>query len=197
MVPVFENYTSYKPPAWVRGTIVKLLSRTPANYLSGIQSVVLTDSAAIGAGKTHRIQGRKHVRKECLGWYHAARKGEQAWIQIVVDNIISSNIQAGMPRYLLRIPPFRKSLFGQTLFHEIGHHLDLTIGAPAPTGEQAADAWRDRLLARYVRRQYWYAVPLLRFVVAPLLRLIMRRHERKSPARPKKSGLARIRPAAR
>jgi hypothetical protein len=51
--------------------------------------------------------------------------------------------------------------FADTLFHEIGHHLDHTIGAPAPGGEAAAEAWSGRLIVFYFRRRYWYLAPLV------------------------------------
>src|SRR5437870_2617334 len=42
-----------------------------------------------------------------------------------------------------------------------GHHLERTIGAPAPGGQAAAEAWKNRLLCSYLRKSYWYLVPFL------------------------------------
>ncbi|MCI0419435.1 MAG: hypothetical protein L0387_23195 [Acidobacteria bacterium] len=66
-------------------------------------------------------------------------------------------------------------LFADTLFHEIGHHLDATIGAPAPSGEAAAEQWSNRLSARYLRKRYWYLVPLLKVFGALLGGIVRRR----------------------
>jgi hypothetical protein len=171
MVPIYESYEGYRPPRCARSTIAKLLSKLPQQYLSGLQSVVLTNAAAIGRGKTRRVAGKKYVRNECLGFYHAKFKGEQAWIEIVVDNVIASWFGPSMPRFMHRIPVLRNIAFASTLYHEVGHHLDYTIGAPAPGGESAAEAWETRLLVSYFRKHYWYLVPFLRVAKAVVARV--------------------------
>ena len=60
-IPVHENYKDYRPPRYVQFTITELLSTLPEHYLSGLQSVVLTNAAALGKGKTGRIQGKKYL----------------------------------------------------------------------------------------------------------------------------------------
>ena len=157
MIRICENYKEYQPPSSTRRTVEKLLSSLPERYQSGLQSVVLTNAAAVNRGKTGRIKGKKYRRKECGGFYHQRQKGEPAWIEIVVDNVI-----ADTPAMAMRVPLIRETLFAGTLFHEIGHHLDTTIGAPAPSGEAAAEAWNKRLFAHYLLKHYWYAVPVLK-----------------------------------
>ena len=171
MIPVYENYEGYRPPRYAHSTITKLLSKLPPQYLSGLESVVLTNGAAVGRGKTRRVAGRKYARNECLGFYHAKFKGEQAWIEIVVDNIVASWFGPGMPRFLARIPALRNIAFASTLYHEVGHHLDHTIGAPAPGGESAAEAWNTKLVRSYFRKHYWYRVPFLGVAKAVVARL--------------------------
>lgn len=161
MIPIFENYAGYRPPRYAYRAIAQLLSRMPTHYLSGLQSVVLTSGSAIGKGKTGRVAGKKYARKECLGFYHPKLRGEQAWIEIVVDNIVAHWFAPGMLRFLAYIPPFRDMAFTRTVYHEVGHHLDCTIGAPAPSGEAAAEAWMKKLGRAYFRRRYWYLVPFL------------------------------------
>ena len=73
------------------------------------------------------------------------------------------------PSALLRFAIFRDAALAPVLFHELGHHLDATIGGPAPSGEAAADAWRDRLAGVYFRKQYWWVRPF-----APVLRRLRR-----------------------
>lgn len=161
MVPVHENYQDYRPPRYARSTIDRLLSVLPKNYLSGLQSVVLTNATAIGRGKTGRVQGRKYLRNRCLGYYHRRWKGEPAWIEIVVDNIVAAYVPPDMPRFWMHIPILRNFAFADTLFHEVGHHLDHTIGAPARSGEAAAEAWNVRLMVSYFRKHYWYFAPFV------------------------------------
>ena len=161
MVAIHENYQDYSPPIFVRKTVSKLLSRLPEPYLSGLEAVVLTNAVAIGKGKTRRVGIRKYKRNECLGFYHHKSKGEVAWIEIVVDNIIASSFGPQLPRFLRYIPPVREGAFGTVLYHEMGHHLDHTIGPLGRGSESSADAWRDKLLVAYFIKNYWYLKPFL------------------------------------
>lgn len=102
--------------------------------------MVLTNGSAIGKGKTGRVAGKKYPRAECQGFYWFA---------------------PGMLRLLAHIPPFRDMAFARAVYHEVGHHLDCTIGAPAPSGETAAEAWMKKLARSYFRKRYWYLVPVL------------------------------------
>jgi hypothetical protein len=174
VIPISENYEEYRPPAYAYPTIAKLLSSLPDRYLSGLRSVVLTNRKQIGKGKTGRIKGKKHPRYQCLGFYHPEKNGEPPWIELIVDNIIAACFVPGKTHFLIHIPVARKLAFADTLFHEVGHHLDCTIGAPARGGEAAAEAWKKRLLSSYFRRRYWYLAPFMRIAKA-LVKLMMNR----------------------
>jgi len=147
----------------------------PNRYLSGLQSVILTNSLAIGSGKTRRVKGKKYLRKECLGFYHRKWNDQEAWIEIVVDNVIAAFFRPDMPRVLSRVPFLQQMAFSDALYHEVGHHLDHTIGAPAPGGEAAAEAWKNRLVGSYFRKHYWYLLPFLWLAEKLLGRLIENR----------------------
>jgi hypothetical protein len=179
-IPIYENYKDYEPPGYAYPTISKLLSNVPNHYLSGLQSVVLTNSAAIGDGKTRRVAGKKYFRRECLGFYHPKRKGEEPWIEIVVDNVMADFFRPDMPKILARISFLQKMAFSDTLYHEVGHHIDHTIGAPAPSGEAAAEAWKDRLVVSYFKKHYRCLMPILRLVIG-LLRPILEKRLNGSP----------------
>lgn len=153
MTAVYENYRDYDPPHFVRPTVTKLLAGLPQNHLSSLYSVVLTNSAAIGKGKTRRVSGKKHLRRECLGFYHAAYKSEPPSVDLLVDNILAASSRDGAA-VLMAFPICREMAFARTLFHEVGHHLDHTIGAPAPTGEAAAEKWCDLLMRSYLRTHW-------------------------------------------
>lgn len=131
MIEVHQNFKVYDPPRWVVATVERLL----------------TDSAAVGRGKTGRIKGRKYARNECRGFYHAERRGEPAWIELVVDNI-------------------RDMIIGNVLYHEIGHHLHATIGSASSGGEESADDWSRRLNRVHFRKHYWYLRPVVRTLAA-------------------------------
>ena len=170
MVTVHENYKNYSPPHGVRSSIEKLLSAVPKEFQGGLESVVLTNSGSVGKGKTGRLKGRKYRQQRCGGFYHPRRKGERPWIEIVVDNTVGDT-----PSLILRIPLIREIMLAGTLFHELGHHFDATVGAPAPSGEAAAEAWRKRLSRSYFRKHYWYVIVPLNILLAPFSRIIRQR----------------------
>ena len=69
-----------------------------------------------------------------------------------------------LPPLLLRSKFIADVFLAKTVFHEVGHHLDATIGSPSRTGEQAADSWSDILRRQYFRKQY----PVLTYVIRKL-----------------------------
>ena len=73
MVTVHEAYNEYTPPSWLRPTVERLLTSLNDQPIGNLGSVVLTNSAAIGDGKTQRVHGRKHERRDCLGFYRDDR----------------------------------------------------------------------------------------------------------------------------
>jgi hypothetical protein len=67
-----------------------------------------------------------------------------------------------MPIFGMWFSLLRDMVFAETLYHEIGPHLELTIGPLAQPGEATAEAWRKRLWRDYCTRQYWYSRSLAR-----------------------------------
>jgi len=147
MIPVYENYRDYQPPPYVREAINRLLADLPSHYLSGLQSVVLTNSATIGPGKTRRYGGRKFPQNKSLGRYFPKSRHGAAWIEIVVDNILAAHAIADFA--LPSFPPLQDGAFGEVLYHEIGHHLDRIIGPLSHGSEATAEAWMRRLACAY------------------------------------------------
>src|SRR5262245_59547583 len=98
----------------------------PMEHAGGLKSVILTDSASIGRGKTRRVAGRKYDRNACRGFYHQQWRGQPAWIQLVVDNIVASQSPA-----FLRVQLVRDQTVADTLYHEVGHHLHFSFGSAA------------------------------------------------------------------
>lgn len=156
MVEIRESYRAYAAPEWVRRTVDRLLSSIAEQHLNGLGTIVLTDSAAIGRGKTQRVGGRKYERKDCLGFYHARQRGEPAWIELVVDKVV-----AGLPRPFDRLQLARDVVVSEALFHEIGHYLQATLGSAARSGESGAEDWRRRLARIHFRKRYWYLAALV------------------------------------
>jgi hypothetical protein len=173
MLPIREDYQTYTPPPWVRQTVCELLESLSAEHVGGLSSVVLTESGRISKGKTHRVAGRKYAMKECLGLYRGRWRGEPPAVFIIVDNVISRR-----PWWFWRLPLLADTALGDVLFHEVGHHLNATIGSLAGGEEASAENWKRRLARLHVRRKYWYLRPVrkpLRFVLVGLRALIRSR----------------------
>jgi len=92
---------------------------------------------------------------ECRALYHEKWKGEPAWIEIFVDNLLE-----GQPTWLLFVPLFRDIVFSEVLFHELGHHIHKTLAPSHTEREDLAEKWKRRLEHHYYRRTYWYLAPL-------------------------------------
>lgn len=159
MIPIHDNCEGSPVSPGVRDAVERLLEALPPGHLAGLESVVLSNSMAVGKGKTSRVLGRKYKRNECLGFYHPASDGSAAWVELVVDRILPFNLPWWAPRKLIL-----DMLFSKTLYHEVGHHLDDTIGSPARTGERAADSWATILRKQYFRRHHRVATFVLRMV---------------------------------
>ena len=176
MVDILEAYRSFDPPKWFRPTVDRLLASLASEHTSNLRAIVLTDSHSIGKGKTQRVAGRKFRRSECLGFYNPAYRGEQPWIQLVVDNIIKSKSPS-----FLRLQLFRDLVVSKTLFHELGHHLHETLGSASRGGESAAHDWTRRLSRIHFRAKYWYLRPVV-LALRPMLRFARNMARRKAAA---------------
>ena len=169
MVEISESYhREFGHQTWMRSTVDRLLNSLSPELLTGLGAIVLTDAESIGRGKTHRVRGRKHDRNKCLGFYHPRTPRAMAWIELVVDKIV-----VGLHRPRRGLQFFRDMLVSQTLFHEIGHHLDATVGSAAHGREAAAEDWCRRLRRTHFLKRYWYLKPLAK--VGLMLVAIIRR----------------------
>lgn len=177
MPDIVESYRAHAAPKWVRESVTRLLNATAPAHVNGLGAIVLTDSASMPRGKTHRVSGRKYNKQECRGFYHPPWNGREAWIELVVDNMV-----ADFPKPLWRVQFMRDLTVSRTLFHEIGHHVHGTVASAARSSEVAADKWCERLTGLYFRRRYWYLLPLFR-IVGPLFTMLLRRLTSRSGGR--------------
>jgi hypothetical protein len=176
MLLVREDYQTYTPPPWVKQTVCELLESLSVEHVGGLSSIVLTESAQIRKGKTRRVAGRKYAMKECLGFYRGRWRGEPPAVFLIVDNVIGTR-----PGWFWRLPLSGDAALGAVLFHEVGHHLNATVGSLAGGEKASAEEWKRRLSRIHVRRKCWYLRPIrkpLRFVLAGLRAIL-----RSSPSR--------------
>ena len=157
-VELVEAYRTYSPPAWVRPTVDRILSGMPARYLSGLRTVVLTDAGGLNYARRRAktLSRKKKVKiSESTGLYHQKWKGEPAWIELFVDNIVPWYGRMTWLRFI------RDLAIGEILAHEIGHHIHTTRAPEFREREDVAEKWKGKLLGPYLMRRYWYFFPLV------------------------------------
>jgi len=169
---VVERYWEYTPPFNAATVVERMLESVPARYLLGLKEVVLTNKSGLSRKRRRSVtksRGRKVKQAEARGLYRAAWKGQQAWIEIFVDNTLNT-YQKRSWRWLLHFGYFRESELGGVLFHEVGHHIDATIRPEFREKEDIADDWKAKLMREWIRKER----PLLRKVFrlfVPVVRL--------------------------
>lgn len=174
-IRVNEAYRDYSPPFSALGVVQKLLSSVPEKYLRGLSCIVLTNESALSRrdrkGKTWSRK-RRFPKSRILGLYHGSPNAHysSAWIELRVDKIINSAKGA-----LLWLPIAKEITFGHVLFHELGHHIHATMRPEHTEKEDVADTWSRKLNANFVRKKYWYAMPII-VPSAKIYRFMRRRH---------------------
>lgn len=168
---ITEFYEAYIPPPYFRPLIEDLLAFLPRDYLVGLQTVLLTNSAAVTPRQRRQKifqRGKKHKLIEALGAYYRGTRSRQAYVALFVDNILKS-----CEPTLLRLSVFRRAMIAETLFHEVGHHIH-AVHRPVHDGkENVAEDWERKLKRAYIRKRYWYLNPFWR-PVGFLLKFIVR-----------------------
>jgi hypothetical protein len=154
VVPIHSELTNDLDVPWIQATVQRLMASLPETHLQGLGAIVLTQTAISRKRKGRR--SRANRSGIALGKYHPSWNGQPAWIELVVDEIIKR-----LPKPLDRIGVARDTVVGRVLFHEIGHHLDATVGSVGRTGEHGAEVWQKRLSRRYSQRRYWYLRPFV------------------------------------
>ena len=175
-VDINEVYRNYTPPIPVREVVEQMLATTPAEYLAGLKTVVITNSAALSYARrkgSTRARGRNVRLAQAAGFYYREKRGDSASIELIADNIVNS-----APRWAMQIPVIRDVMVGTAFFRELGNHLQ-TVGIQGLRKPQnGAEGWSSRLTKRFLARRYWYLRPLFT-LAAPAARFAHRRYLRK------------------
>jgi len=160
MVDVLEAYRDFAPACNAKDAITDLLASVPQEHLAGLRSVVLTNANAL-AGKRKRDwswwRGRKARHTQVAGLYHREWQGKPAWIEVFVDQILKD-----APSWALRLRVVRSVVFGNVLYHEIGHHIHAAQRPEHREREDVAEEWRRRLARLHVRRRHRLAALVFR-----------------------------------
>jgi hypothetical protein len=150
---IVENYRDFQPPRRIRKSLDTLLDAVPPKYLVGLQTILLTNQAAITKqGRRKRMWSRNHqVRPaQCSGTYHGT-KSSPATITLYIDNIL----QFEGP-WMRLLPLTRYAALGTVLYHELGHHIHTLHRPVCKEKENVADDWSDKLYVDFLRVHYWY-----------------------------------------
>lgn len=159
-VRVIEAYRHYTPPINAQAIVRSLLQTVPEKYLKGLDCVVLTNEVALSRedrkGKVWSRR-RRFDKSRVLARYHHRSRNSLPYIEVRVDKIV-----AATEKWALPIPLIRDIVFGHVLFHELGHHIHSTIRPEYNEKEDVADTWAGKLNVNFVRKTYWYGVPVLK-----------------------------------
>jgi hypothetical protein len=160
-IRISEAYRDYAPPVNATAIVRKLLSTVPEKYLKGLDCIVLTNESALSRkDRVGKIWSRKRKvhKSRVLGLYHHGSGSSSPCIELRVDKIV-----AALKGPSLRIPFLRDVVFGYVLFHELGHHIHSTVRPQHTEKEDVADTWAGKLGANFIRKTYWYGVPVFKF----------------------------------
>lgn len=150
-----EVYKDYSPPVNVMKTVEVLLGYVPPKDLGHLQSIVLTNTGALSRGRKRERSSSGAFISQVLGRYHHGWKGQPAYIEIYVDNILDS-----ASWYDLRLPMLRNWMLAKVLYHEIGHHIQAISNSKLVKGEAFAEKYAARLRKRFSQERYGYFRPL-------------------------------------
>ena len=101
---IVEFYRDYIPPVDVKRTVEEMVASVPSKYLTGLKTILLTNSAALTRDQRRQKifqRGRNHKLVEARGWYSRATRSRQASVAVIVNNTLGN-----LPLAMLRIPFF-------------------------------------------------------------------------------------------
>jgi hypothetical protein len=165
-VKVVEQYLNYAPPVDVYSSVRLLLRYVPEQHLVGLHTVVLTNSETVRKQIRGKITSEKRRFRpaDCNGLYSKGR------ILLLIDQIF-----ANYPELFLLLPQFKAYVIGETLYHEIGHHIHrLDEPGYRSKKEDVADQWKEKLLQVFLVQRYWYLAKLVRAYAALLHPIVLR-----------------------
>ena len=144
---VVEYFGALEPGLDYASSVRRMLATLPAEYLHGLEAVVLRDKASLTRQERREGFGRAD------GDYVRSRSGKlPPRIELFLDNIL-----APIPRWLRWWPLFLRETVHGILLHEVGHHLQATLIPQRGLPEE--DAWE--LAARLWRRSFRQRHPVL------------------------------------
>ena len=159
-IRIIEAYRNYTPPVNAPAIVRRLLRTVPEKYLKGLDCVILTNEVALSRkDRKGKVWSRRRrvSKSHALARYHYSSRNSLPYIEVRVDKIV-----AATERWGLFVPLIRDMVFGHVLFHELGHHIHSIIRPEYREKEDVADTWAGKLNTNFVRKTYWYGVPVIK-----------------------------------
>ena len=126
----------------------------PPQDLAHLKEIILTNTGALSRErKRHRGSSGAPISR-ILGRYSQRWKGQPAYIEIFVNNILED-----VSWFDRRIPVLRNSMFAKVLYHEIGHHVQMISNSKLVKKEAFADEYALRLRRRFAQHRYRHIRP--------------------------------------
>jgi len=177
-IEIKECY-SVKPFFNPKASVARLLKGIPEKYISGLATVIIRDSDSLNherrRAKVFRL-GKKVLIRESMGLYHEKYKGEPAWIEIFIDNVLPSYKDRPAFKLLIKFSFMQDVVISKALYHEIGHHINKAIIPEYGERERIADRWEGKLTGYYIMHKYPYlAIPLIVILWPLLIKRVLRR----------------------
>jgi hypothetical protein len=169
---IITSLSGYTPPFDPVPIVERMLASVPPEYLVGLKEVVLTNSSGLSR-KLRRAVTKSRKRKvkivEARDLYHQQWHGQQAWIEIFVDNTLKECEK----NWWSRLSFLREAELADVLFHEIGHHIHFTTRPEYREREDVADVWKVRLRKNYFRERR-PVLQALFYPVRPIIRVLLK-----------------------
>lgn len=176
-VEIIESYKDYEPPIDAKAVTRKLIENIPQKYLLGLGQIVITNQSGLPRRELRKkvtSRKRKLSMDRIRGFYHYRTASSPAWIEIFLDQIVT--LELG---FYQKIPFLREQAFSGVLYHEIGHHIHTVHHPEYRECEDIAEEWKAKLWRQYVKKKYWYLLPLLRLLSKVYYSRVYQRFEKK------------------
>ena len=166
---VVERLGDFEPIVDPVAMVRALLACVPPEYLNGLDRVVLSHTSTFA--RTRRRQqtysrGHKVLTAQSRGMYHAAYKGEPAWIEIIVDNVLPERAAYRWIGALVWPRWLGDYIVSEVLYHELGHHIHRTLKPEHREQEDIADEWQKKLTRAMMRSRHGLALKLISLAFA-------------------------------
>lgn len=130
-IKIVNSYKGNLPNRLEKNT-QKIIKCVPDKYLRGINSIILVNQIVYKNGKS------------VGGIYIPPTKNEPAHIKIAIDVIYK-----GVPKFVFYLPFIKKFLLAGVLFHEIGHHNQLSnANLKKKDWEKHAEKFANKMLKK-------------------------------------------------